>query len=94
MRPESRATIYHTIAFWLGTQFIVAGVIFHFPDFIASRKMHYCMQCMPMSNLMLCGMALILTGIPLAAYGLFPIRRPEKKTLAPTTSFIRRTMRS
>lgn len=82
MRPEGRATIYHKVAFWLGTQFIVAGVIFHLPDFIASRKMHYCMQCMPMSNLMLCGMALILTGIPMAAYGLFPIRNREKKNLS------------
>jgi putative MFS transporter len=81
MKPESRATIYHTIAFWLGTQFIVAGFIFHLPDFIAAKKLHFCMYCMPMSKLMLCGMALILTGIPMAAYGLFPVRSREKKNL-------------
>src|SRR5262245_169528 len=74
MTRESRATIYHKTAFWLGTLFIVTGVCFHLPDFFASRPMHYCMVCMPMSNLMLWGMALILTGIPMAAYGLFPVR--------------------
>jgi putative MFS transporter len=77
MTAAGRATIYHKVAFWLGTQFIVAGVIFHLPDFIAAKKMHYCMQCMPMSTLMLCGMALILSGIPIAGYGLFPVRREE-----------------
>src|ERR1700734_991420 len=82
MTEKGRATIYHKVAFWLGTQFIVAGVCFHLPDFIASRKMHYCMQCMPMSTLMLCGMALILTGIPLAAYGLFPVRDKQAKDLS------------
>lgn len=81
MTAGGRATIYHAIAFWLGTEFIVAGVVFHLPDFIAARKMHFCMQCMPMSTLMLRGMGLILSGIPLAAYGLFPIRREETKDL-------------
>jgi putative MFS transporter len=74
MSRESRATVYHQTAFWLGTLFIVTGVCFHLPDFIAARPMHYCMVCMPMSKLMLWGMALILTGIPMAAYGLFPVR--------------------
>src|ERR1700678_395805 len=54
------AAFYHLIAFWLGTQFIVAGFIFHLPDFIAAKKMHFCMYCMPMSKLMLTGMGLIL----------------------------------
>ncbi len=79
MTTTGRATIYHAIAFWLGTEFIVAGVVFHLPDFVAARKMHFCMQCMPMSTLMLCGMGLILSGIPMAAYGLFPVRREESK---------------
>ncbi len=82
MTQKGRATTYHLIAFWLGTQFIVAGVCFHLPDFIAARKMHYCMQCMPMSKLMLAGMALILTGIPMAAYGLFPVRSGKKENLS------------
>ncbi len=84
MTLKGRATIYHLIAFWLGTEFIVMGVGFHLPDFIAARKMHYCMQCMPMSKLMLCGMGLILTGIPMAAYGLFPVRSGAEKNLNST----------
>ena len=81
MTSKGRATIYHRVAFWLGTEFILAGVLFHLPDFIAARKMHYCMQCMPMSKLMLCGMGLILTGIPMAAYGLFPVRSGAEQNL-------------
>jgi putative MFS transporter len=79
---KNRASFYHLVAFWVGTQFIVAGFLFHLPDFIAAKKMHFCMQCMPMSKLMLCGMALILTGIPMAAYGLFPVRSDEKKNMS------------
>lgn len=82
MTATGRATIYHSVAFWLGTEFIVAGVLFHLPDFIAARKTHFCMQCMPMSSLMLCGMGLILAGIPLAAYGVFPVRKEESKDLS------------
>src|ERR1700722_9333123 len=81
MNLKGKASIKHLVAFWLGTQFIVAGFCFHLPDFIAARKVHFCMQCMPMSTLMLCGMALIITGIPLAAYGLFPARGEKKKNL-------------
>ncbi len=82
MNLKGKASLNHLVAFWLGTQFIVAGFIFHLPDFIAARKMHFCMYCMPMSKLMLCGMGLILIGIPLAAYGLFPPRTTEKKDLS------------
>jgi MFS transporter, putative metabolite:H+ symporter len=79
MNLKGKASLNHLVAFWLGTQFIVAGFIFHLPDFIAARKMHFCMYCMPMSKLMLCGMGLILIGIPLAAYGLFPVRTGKEK---------------
>src|SRR5215469_13515891 len=82
MYLKGKASLKHLVAFWLGTQFIVAGFIFHLPDFIAASKTHFCMFCMPMSKLMLCGMGLILTGIPMAAYGLFPVRNGEKKDLS------------
>lgn len=73
MQLEGRTTIHHQFAFWLGTVFIVTGVSFHLPDFIAARDMHYMMSCMPMSKLMLCGMGLIVSGIAMSAYGLFPV---------------------
>jgi hypothetical protein len=78
MSLKGRISIVHLVAFWLGTQFIVAGVAFHLPDFIASRHTHFCMQCMRMSPLMLTGMGLILTGIFMAAYGLFPVKSETK----------------
>ncbi len=82
MKPECRVTIYHTLAFWLGTVFIVTGVSFHLPDFIAARNMHYMMSCMPMSKLMLCGMGLIVSGIAMSAYGLFPVRNKKAINLS------------
>jgi putative MFS transporter len=50
----------------------MAGVLLHFPDFLSARDMHYELAGMPMSALMLLGMALIVGGILVAGYGLFP----------------------
>jgi putative MFS transporter len=82
MKLEGHATIYHRLAFWLGTVFIVTGVSFHLPDFIAARNMHFMMSCMPMSKLMLCGMGLIVSGIAMSAYGLFPVRNEKAINLS------------
>jgi MFS transporter, putative metabolite:H+ symporter len=79
MKLEGRVLIYHSLAFWLGTAAIVTGVCFHLPDFIAARDMHFMMSRMPMSGLMLCGMGLIVTGIAMTAYGLFPVRNEQAK---------------
>lgn len=64
----------HSIAFWVGTAAIVTGVSFHLPDFIAARSMRFQLAGMPMSALMLTGMALIVLGLAATAYGLFPVR--------------------
>lgn len=82
MKPAGRVTICHQLAFWLGTAAIVTGVSLHLPDFIAARNMHYMMSCMPMSKLMLVGMGLIVTGIAMTAYGLFPIRNSKAINLS------------
>lgn len=80
MYPVSRKesggdrTLYHHIAFWLGTVAIVTGVCFHLPDFIGARNMHYQLAGMPMSTLMYVGMGLILSGLAATTYGLFPVR--------------------
>ncbi|MBI3995016.1 MAG: MFS transporter [Nitrospirae bacterium] len=63
---------HHPVAFWLGTTIMVAGVIMHLPDYFTAGDMGYRMAGMPMSQIMLVGMVLILGGIGLAAYGLFP----------------------
>lgn len=82
MKLEGGRTFYHSLAFWLGTAAIVTGVAFHLPDFIAARDMHFQMSDMPMSKLMLCGMGLIVIGIAMTAYGLFPIRSDKAKNLS------------
>lgn len=74
MKVEGDRTLYHSLAFWLGTAAIVTGVSFHLPDFIAARDMHYQLAGMPMSKLMLVGMALIVAGLAATTYGLFPVR--------------------
>lgn len=69
---RSGITFYHPRAFWGGVTALVAGVIMHFPDYVRAGDVHYHMAGMPMSGVMLFGMVLILVGISLAAYGLFP----------------------
>ena len=60
MKGDGDRTIYHSLAFWLGTAAIVTGVSFHLPDFVNAREMHYQLAGMPMSKLMYLGMGLIL----------------------------------
>ena len=59
-------------AFWLGSLFVVVGVLLHLPMFIMARAMHYRLAGMPMGAGMLWGMALIVGGAAAAAYGLQP----------------------
>lgn len=77
MKVEGDRTLYHSVAFWLGTAAIVTGVSFHLPDFIAAREMHYQLAGMPMSKLMLVGMGLIVAGLVATTYGLFPVRNKK-----------------
>ncbi len=62
----------HTVAFWFGTIYILMGVGFHLPDYFSRRGVNFGMNGMPMSHLMHFGMFLIVAGIALTAYGLFP----------------------
>jgi len=62
----------HSVAFWFGTLYILVGFGFHLPDYFASRGDHFIMSGAPMSHLMHFGMFLIVMGIALTAYGLFP----------------------
>jgi putative MFS transporter len=79
-RPATRSPVHvgirlhHAPAFWIGTAAITAGVILHLPDFASAGDMDYMMAGMPMSRVMLLGMALIVGGVVAAGYGLFPRR--------------------
>lgn len=59
-------------AFVLGCLAVTAGVIAHLPMFAMARAMHYRLVGMPMDGLMWGGMALIVLGTLVAAYGLLP----------------------
>jgi putative MFS transporter len=59
-------------AFVLGCIAVTTGVCAHLPMFAMARSMHYHLAGMPMDTMMLSGMALIVSGTLVAAYGLLP----------------------
>jgi putative MFS transporter len=59
-------------AFALGCIAVTAGVAAHLPMFAMARSMHYHLAGMPMDTTMVAGMALIVLGTLVAAYGLLP----------------------
>lgn len=61
-----------TLAFWLGSAAVTAGVLLHLPMFLMAKDMGFMLAGMPMDNGMLVGMGLIVLGIGLASYGLLP----------------------
>jgi putative MFS transporter len=58
--------------FAAGVVLLTAGVLAHIPEFLSMESMGYRMAMMPMSNMMLAGMAAIVIGLALATYGLLP----------------------
>ena len=81
VETKSRIT-RHTLAFWFGVIYILAGVSCHLPDYISHRGQHFHLSGLPMSNMMLFGMFLILAGIASTTYGLFPVRDNAKDASA------------
>ncbi|MEP7184879.1 MAG: MFS transporter [Rhodanobacter sp.] len=71
MRPDG-ISFHRPLAFWLGCALLVAGVLAHAPMLLMARSMHYHLAGMPMDTTMLVGMAMIPSGLLLAAYGLLP----------------------
>ena len=59
-------------AFVLGVTAVTAGVIMHAPMFLMGRHNHYVLAGMPIGWDMIAGMAAIVGGIAVAAYGLLP----------------------
>ena len=68
-------------AFWLGTFAVSAGVVLHVPMFIDAGDMDYHMTGMPVSVGMGVGMALIVAGLLVAAYGLIPVDRAPRRAI-------------
>jgi putative MFS transporter len=62
----------NAFAFWFGCLLVTGGVVLHLPMFIMARNSGFVLAGMPMASGMLFGMAAIVAGIALAAYGLLP----------------------
>lgn len=76
MEFKNRAT-RHTLAFWFGILYILAGVSCHLPDYLKLRG-HAHLAGLPLTNMMLFGMFLIVAGLATSAYGLFPVHTGAK----------------
>ena len=59
-------------AFALGVLLVTSGVLAHLPMFLMGRMTHFRLNGMPMGNDMVFGMAAIVLGVAIAAYGLLP----------------------
>jgi putative MFS transporter len=59
-------------AFILGVIAVTGGVLLHLPMFMMGEPMHYRLAGMPMDPEMYAGMAAIILGCGIAAYGLLP----------------------
>lgn len=59
-------------AFILGVLLVTSGVALHLPMFLMGRMTHFRLYGMPMGNEMIVGMAAIILGVAIAAYGLLP----------------------
>src|SRR3954468_14397167 len=58
--------------FVVGVLAVVAGVLLHLPMFLMGRMTHFRLYGMPMGAEMYVGMAAIILGVAIAAYGLLP----------------------
>jgi MFS transporter, putative metabolite:H+ symporter len=80
----SAVRFHHPVAFVTGVLLLTAGVLMHLPDFLSMQSMGYQMVGMPMSPVMLSGMAAILLGLALSTHGLLPrwslLRAPRAST--------------
>ncbi|WP_159017450.1 MFS transporter [Cognatiluteimonas profundi] len=80
MKPDTMS-FHHPVAFWVGCLAVVAGVFAHMPMFLMGRAMHWQLVGMPMTPLMLAGMALIPAGLLLSTFGLMPRLEQVRRTL-------------
>ena len=60
------------LAFILGVIAVTAGVLMHLPMFLMGKQNHFMLVGMPVGVDMIVGMALIVGGVGVAAYGLLP----------------------
>lgn len=72
---QSKSTLADRRGLWafvLGVVLVTAGVALHLPMFLMGRATHFHLAGMPMGVDMYWGMAAIVSGVAIAAYGLLP----------------------
>lgn len=70
--PLNGVAFPHPTAFWLGALATIAGVILHLPMYLNASDMGYRLVGMPMDTPMRWGMFLVVLGLILSLYGLYP----------------------
>ena len=73
-------------AFILGVIAVTGGVLMHAPMFLMGRHNHYLLAGMPIGGDMVFGMAAIVLGVAIAAYGLLP--RDVSKLIAASQDIV------
>ncbi len=71
-RSALGVTYEHPVAFWMGVAAVTAGTLMQLPMYFMAEDMGYRLRGMSFDATMISGMALILVGIGLTVYGLFP----------------------
>ncbi|KPF80993.1 MFS transporter [alpha proteobacterium AAP38] len=74
----------NALVFWLGCAVVTVGVVLHIPMYLMGADMGYVLVGMPMDAEMYWGMALIVVGIGLAAFGLLPKQLPRHERIIET----------
>lgn len=74
----------NAFAFWAGCGLAAIGVILHIPMYLMGARMGHALVGMAMDAGMYWGMALIVAGVALAAYGLLPKLAPASERVIET----------
>ncbi len=74
----------NALAFWLGCAIVTLGVVLHIPMFVMGASRSYVLAGMPMDAGMYWGMALIVVGFGMSAYGLLPKVLPSDQRIIET----------
>lgn len=65
-------TFEHPVAFWAGVIAVTTGTLMQLPMYFGAKDMGYQLEGMPLDATMSVGMGLMVIGIAITAYGLFP----------------------
>ena len=76
------ASYEHPLAFWIGVTITTIGVLLQLPSFFMAHDMRYHLAGMPVTVEMAVGMVLLIVGVGVTTYSLFPRRSSVKPELS------------